>query len=185
MNRKPFFFCLAILFFSAINFSQAQNAKMAVSDETDLITYTSVVDLPNETKDELYHKAYTWCNTYYKNPSNVIRKKDVLNGVIECKGRFRITTPATKKSKVETAAGIVQYTLSLQFKDNKYRYTITKINWKQSSYYPIERWLEKEKDTYLPVYAEYLSQVDKELNSLISSLNETMSRPSPKSSDDW
>lgn len=185
MNRKIFFYCLAIAFFSSIGFGQAQSANMPISDESNLITYTEVIDLPGESKDELYHKAYTWCNTFYKNPKNVIRQKDVLNGEIVCMGRFRIHTPATKKNSVETAAGIVQYTLSLQFKDNRYRYTITKINWKQSSHYPIERWLDTEKDTYLPVYAEYLNQADEELKKLISSLNESMAKPSPKSSDDW
>ncbi|MBT8196437.1 MAG: hypothetical protein KJO64_08410, partial [Bacteroidia bacterium] len=81
--------------------------------------------------------------------------------------------------------GIVQYTLNLQFKENKYQYTITNINWKHSSYYPIEKWLEKDKDTYLPVYADYLNQVDDEIKKLISSLNDSMAKPSPKSSDDW
>lgn len=162
----------------------AQSVEMPISDETSLITYTNVIDIPNETKNDLYHKAFTWCNDYYKNPSNILRTKDVLNGEIICKGRMRIVTPATKK-KLETPAGIVQYTLTLLLKDDKYKYTITDINWKQTSYYPIERWLEAEKDTYLPVYTEYLKQVDEELNNLILSLSEVMHKESPKKSDDW
>ncbi|MBT8194981.1 MAG: DUF4468 domain-containing protein, partial [Bacteroidia bacterium] len=108
MNRKFIFSCLVVLFFSVIQFVHAQTASVPISDESKLITYTAVVDIPSESKDELYHKAYTWSNTYFKNPSSVIKTKDVLNGEIVCKGKFRINTPATKRTKVETAAGIVQ-----------------------------------------------------------------------------
>lgn len=184
MNRKFFLSILTIFIFSAFVNSFAQNADLPLSEETKLITYTQVIDMPSTVQNDLYHKAFVWCNEFYKNPNDVIRTKDVLNGEIVCKGRFRITTPATKK-QIETPAGIVQYTLTIMVKDNKYRYKVTDINWKQSSHYPIERWMETEKDTYLSVYAEYLKQTDAEINALITSLTAAMSKTSDEKDAGW
>ena len=175
MNRKFLFSILTILFLFGSFGLYAQSTNLPISAETNLITYTKIIELPGVHQNDLYHNAYTWCNEFYKNPGNVIRKKDVLNGEIVCKGRFRIKTPATKR-RIETPAGIVQYTLTLLVKDNKYRYTITAINWKQTSYYPIERWMETEKDTYLSVFEEYLIQTDEQIKKLITSLTLAMAK---------
>ena len=183
MNRNFLFSILTIIIFLGHTYLHAQNSVLSKSDETDLITYSKIIDLPGVVQNEFYHKAFVWCNEFYKNPKNVIKKKDVLNGLIECKGRFRIVNPA-KKRQIETAAGIVQYTLTINVEDDKYRYTVTKINWKQTSYYPIERWMSTEKDSYKPVYAEYLKQVDEEIKQLIASLTAAMAKPAEVKSSD-
>ena len=120
----------AILFCLLMQNTVAQKNPVAVPDipvnsETNLITYTKVVDITGVSKDELFKRGLDWCNSFYKNPADVIREKDLPSGIIICKHRFKISNPYDKKAGVATDAGMIQYTLTIDFKDEKYRYTMT------------------------------------------------------------
>lgn len=102
-----------------------------------------------------------------------------------CKYRLKIQNEADKKGVV-TEAGLVEYTLKLEFKENKYRYILSDINWKQKSYYPIERWMETSAAGYQPVYSYYLQQTDILMNQVIKDLDAGMKIPTSKvKKDDW
>ncbi len=119
---------------------------MPVDEDSKLITYTGIVDVPATSKNELYARTLEWFNAYYKNPNEVIRERDSVNLKISGKPRFRITNEPNEQG-VKLDAGLVQYTIQVASKDNKAKYTITEINWKQASYFPIEKWVEQ-KDRY-------------------------------------
>lgn len=119
---------------------------MPVDEDSKLITYTGIVDVPATSKNELYARTLEWFNAYYKNANEVIRERDSVNLKISGKPRFRITNEPNEQG-VKLDAGLVQYTIQVASKDNKAKYTITEINWKQASYFPIEKWVEQ-KDRY-------------------------------------
>lgn len=120
--------------------------SMPVDEDTKLITFSAIVDVPATTKNEIYARTLEWFNAYYKNPGEVIRERDSVNLKITGKPRFRITNEPNENG-VKLDAGIVQYTINVAAKDNKAKYTISEINWKQQSYFPIEKWV-AEKDRY-------------------------------------
>ena len=165
-------------------FSQ-QDAAMPVDAITKLITYTDKVELPIMDKGKIYDRALEWCNTYYKNPADVIREKDVASGIILCKARFKIYKMPAKKGDIQTDGGVVQYTLKIEMKTGRYSYTLTVINWKQVAYYAIERWMEKNAPSYSKDYADYLQQTNIEWKKIIAELVTAMNTEDTTKKDDW
>ena len=66
-----------------------EKPEIPVDELSKKITYTKVVEATGS-KDELYRKALSWYNNYYKNPTEVIREKDPVEGKILGKGRIKI-----------------------------------------------------------------------------------------------
>lgn len=163
---------------------QYQAPQMPVDADTKLITYTGVVEVPNTTKADLYNRTLAWMNGYYKNPSEVIRERDSVNMKVVAKPRFRIKNEANEKG-LQTDAGIVQYTLTIAAKDNRFKYTISEINWKQASYFGIEKWVEQ-KDRYKANHF-YLFQTDSIIQrDVIPAFEKYIKNPPKKANkDDW
>ncbi|MEP7263275.1 MAG: DUF4468 domain-containing protein [Bacteroidota bacterium] len=174
----------SLSFIYITSFAQTAAPKLPVDESTKLITYTKVVELNGAGKDSLYNKALKWCNSYFKNPGEVIREKDQEAGKIICKPRFKVMNPENKEG-VATDGGIVQYTLTLQFKDGRYKYVMTEFNWKQASNYPVEKWMDVANDYYKPEYSYYLKQVDDKVSEIVSSLQQGMNSKGEIKKDDW
>src|SRR6185295_5838676 len=67
---------------------------------TKLITYQGVVEVKNTPAAALYKRIIDWFNTYYKNPTEVIRENDSVGNMVMGKPRFRITNlPANDLEK--------------------------------------------------------------------------------------
>lgn len=178
--------CLFILLTASFSKAQITSApKLPVDEATKLISYNKVKEVANVSKDELYKRALNWANTYYKNPTDVIRENNREEGKIVCKARYKIMNPADKKG-FATEAGVVMYTLNLQFKDGRYKYELTEINWKQQSYYPIEKWIDTKSAAYKPEFDFYLKQVDDSTKEIISSLDKALrTNTVSDKKDDW
>jgi hypothetical protein len=157
---------------------------LPIDSTTKLIAYTKVVEVNGVRKEELFHRALLWANSYYKNPADVIREKDSINGKILCKARFKIYNEADKKGIV-TDAGDVMYNLTIQVKENRYRYELTKFNWQQISAFPAERWLNTKSEAFIPAYAFYLTELDEKAKEVISSLQDKMKAVNQIKKDDW
>ena len=158
--------------------------ELPVDSTTGLYSYIKVVEVAGISKAELYTRAFAWANSYYKNPGDVVREKNPEEGKLLIKARFKIFNEADKKGVV-TGAGDVMYTLSLGLKDGKYRYEITKINWQQTSAFPIERWKDTTSPSFSPSYPYYLKQTDEEIRKIIASLEKGMSVETKEKKEDW
>jgi len=172
------------LFFSVISFllwSHSFSQNFPIDEETKLITYTEVVKTEG-TADLLYSKAHRWFFSYYKNPHNIVKKSENLK--IVARPRFKILNPPDKKG-IQTMGGIVLYTFTVIFKDGRYKYTITNIEWKQSSKYPIERWMDKSAASYKKKYSYYLEQVDKEITKTLALFKANVSQNKKKAEEEW
>ena len=180
---------LLLVFVAQISFAQ-KNAPVApvvlpVDSITKLITYEGVLEAKGVGADALYQRALTWFRGFYKNPGEVIRENDSIKLKITGKPRFKIYN-APDKTGLKTEAGLVQYTITLAVKDGRFRYELTEFNWKQLSYYPCERWMDTKSQTYLPVYNDYLTQVDGYVKDLVAKLHEAMTHEKPvKDRDNW
>ena len=182
--QKQILMVMMVLFLAPIaNYAQ-ESTTLPLDPKTNLINFTQVKEVGNTTSMELYQRALSWASTFYKNPTDVIRERDSISGSILCKARFKISNPADKKTPV-TDAGNVMYTLKLQFKDGRYRYELTEINWKQQSYFAAERWMDKTSSSYQPNYDSYLQQTQTEANRVLSSLEKAMSTAPSAKTDDW
>ena len=77
------------------------------------------------------------------------------------------------------------YSLTLNFKEGKFRYEITKINWQHTSYYPIERWSDTASPSYKSSFAYYLQQTDDTIDGVIKDFTKKITEPMKVSSSDW
>jgi hypothetical protein len=169
--------------------AQKQNAVVPVSLPVDsitkLITYEDVIAVPGIKADTLYKKVKSWFNSFYKNPSEVIRENDSLKFKIVGKPRFKIYNPADKEG-TKTDAGLIQYTITVAAKDGRFKYEITEFNWKQQSYYPAERWMDTKSQMYSSAYPEYLKQLDQYVKELIRDLKDAITHEKPvKNKNNW
>jgi hypothetical protein len=175
--------CLAGFSFSANAQVLLTPSIVPIDTATKLITYTEVVQQAG-IKDTLYYRALGWVGRNYANSQDVTKIRDRENGKIQCKHRFKIyNTDKKDGSKIETGI-LVQYTMNLNFKDGKYRYTITDFNMKGASYYPLEKWVNKTDPIYNANADNYLLQVDTYIKDLIKNLKKGMI-PAIKKVDTW
>ncbi|MFI5135006.1 MAG: DUF4468 domain-containing protein, partial [Chitinophagales bacterium] len=115
---------------------QLASPDMPRSEENNQVYYMEVITLDGVDKAELFRRANNWYHKFYKNPTGVLESADSVNGSMVFKPAF----PAYRmKDGVKVQAAVVKYTLSLGFKDGKYRYEIKNINLQAASYYPIEK----------------------------------------------
>ena len=161
--------------------AQEETITYPVDNDTQLINYQDVIQ-QSGTADELYIRAIEWLNTYYKNPADVCKVRNRESGVIEIGHRFEIHNEADGAKLI---AEIVRYNLKLEFKPGRYRYTISDLERKQASRYPVERWLDKSDKTYSPLFEGYLRQMDTQIKELIASLKEGMQPPVIKVEEKW
>lgn len=179
---------LLVVLFASGGLNAQDASRLPVDKETKLVTYSEVVEMPGMSKDTLYARAMNWFKKQYKNPNEVIKEQDASKGSITGVHRFKITkeVPSNKKNEpaVKNDAGLVSYTINIAAKDGKYRYEITKINWKQASHFAIERWMDTQAATYDPAYAGYLEQTDEYMKKLVEDLKKGMTYTA-KAKSDW
>ncbi len=161
-----------------------QTPRMPIDSVSKLITYTEVVQVQGVKPNEFYKRAFDWANSYYKNPGDVIRERNPAEGKIVIKARYKIYNEPNKQGTV-TDAGDVLYTLTLQFKDGRYRYELTRFNWQQLSAYAAERWMDTSSPSYDSSYAHYLKQTDDKAKELIASLKQKMGQADAKPANNW
>ncbi|HNF31899.1 MAG TPA: DUF4468 domain-containing protein, partial [Bacteroidia bacterium] len=125
-----------------------------------------------------------WINSYYKNPADVLRENDKANGKLLCKARFKLMGEPDK-SGFQKDQGNVQYSLIIEAKEGKYRYKLTEINWKQPSYFPVERWMDTKNQYYTKDWDWNLKYTDEQSHKIIAELEKYMSNPPKVKKDDW
>ena len=181
MNR--IFNILFFLLITGNSFSQANQPapKIPVDPDSKLIQYRDIIN-QDGTKDVLYDRGAEWIRSYYLNPGSVTKVQDRVNGKIEGTGRLRLYFYDSNNTR--TDAGMVYYDFRLEFKENKYRYTLTNFSIKGISRIPLEKWMNKNDPSYSPQMENYLYQVDTTMLNLVVKLKEGMKLKVIKK-DEW
>ena len=181
MNRiinVLFFFLLTGICYSQTN---PPASKLPIDLDTKLIQYRETVT-QDGTKDVLYDRGAEWIRSYYLNPGSITKVQDKVNGKIEGTGRLRLYFFDSNNTRAD--AGMVYYDLHLEFKESKYRYTLTNFTLKGASRIPLEKWLNKNDPAYNPQMENYLYQVDTTMQNLVVKLKEGM-KPKVIKKDEW
>ncbi len=175
---------LLLIMLISVTFIKAQDTMrvvIPVDSNTNLITYAGGTK-EEGSQYELYKRGIEWVNINFKNPADVTRVRDDVKGEIQGVYRLQLERADDKGVKVKT--GTIEYSFTIQFKDNKYRYKFTGFFLKDNSRQPIEKWLDKKSSGYTPMWDEYLAQVNKHVLKLIESLKKTM-QGKKAVKDDW
>lgn len=178
---KQILLLLCLTIFTGTFAQEVETMALPVDEDTQLVSYKDVMSMPG-TADELYIRAIEWVNTRYKNPADACRIRNRESGVIEIAHRFEIINDVDGNKLI---AGIVNYSLKLEFKPGRYRYILSDLILKQSTRFPIERWMDKEEQMYSPLWESYLKQVNEQATELIDSLKAGMEPPVVKQEEKW
>jgi len=162
--------------------AQPDKLEIPVETETGLIRFKEVVD-EEGTKDELFNRCVYWLNDFYKDPTRITTIRDVPTGKIVGQHQFRVYYYL--EDSIKKAGGMVKYTFAIEFKDNKYRYTIDKLLLKAQTNVPVEKWLNKDDPAYDTRWDDYLQQIAVYVQEWSSSLKEKMKPEPEKAKDDW
>jgi hypothetical protein len=162
--------------------SQELSGPLPVDPDTRLITYKEVVHIDG-TKTELFNRAIAWINKEYKNPVDVTKVRNPESGLIEILHRIEISSK--EPGGVKKPAGLVDYTLRIELKEGRYRYTITNFTHKEASRFPIEKWMDKKDPSYNALSGQFMVQINDFIQKLIGSLKEGMLPPVAPKKDEW
>lgn len=183
---KKWIFTLMLSLLPIVFFGQKTVHKdfpdMPVDENTKLVTYKEVVQMQGSS-EVLFERALKWANKFYKNPAAVITKKDKPSGIVECVSNIPIYTLA-KDGVTRTSAGYVYYTLTIEARENRYRYTITNLYKKEQAQYPIEKWLETSRPEWTTARYDHLHQIDEAVRKLMEEIEEGMT-PEKIIIDEW
>lgn len=186
MNMKNALYTslIALCFLSFVRLpaqEMTETPNVPIDPDSRMIMYREVIQEKGD-PGYLYNKAMEWFNYYYTNPTSVFNIQDKVNGKLAGTGRMNIYI--TDDNGTRLNAGLVVYTIRLEFKDNRYRYTLTDFNLKGASRFPLEKWLNKEDPAYNPLWNNYLFQVDTTMQRLSTTLIEKM-KPVEEKTDEW
>jgi hypothetical protein len=162
---------------------QAQEEKFSyqLDEETGKVIYQAVVE-QSGTQEELFNRCIYFLNDFYNDPVRVTNIRDIQTGKIEGSYRFRIYY---SENNVKTDAGMINYSFTIEMKDNKYRYTVSDIYLKSTTNRPVERWLNKEDPAYDPRWDSYIQQITDYFYNWSTRLNEKMKPEKEKKKDEW
>jgi len=173
---------IPVILLAGININAQETSSICpVDPDTKLITYKEVVQVTGN-QGELFNRSIEWVNKQYKNPTEATKVRNPATGLIDIIHRIEITRD---EKGITRPAGTVDYSMKLEMKEGRYRYTITNFNYKDISRKPIEFWMDKKDKAYTPEWDNYLKQVDDFTRKLIESLKEGMLPPAPKKTDEW
>ncbi len=180
MKNLLFLFC--ILFGAQLLAQENKELFIPVDEETNKIKFQGIVEEEGE-KYELFKRSIYWLNDTYKDPVRVTSIRDKETGKIVGRHRFRIYY--WDRDSIKHVGGMINYTFTVEMKDNRYRYTIDEIVLKSSTNIPAEKWLNKDDPAYDPRWDAYLIQIRDFVNNWSSILEEKM-KPEPEEvKDEW
>lgn len=111
------FLILFLCMCCANNIVKAQeNLSKVVTQTNGCIAISEIVQTPDVTAKDLYTRALLWVSQTFKSPKSVIQVQNPEMGLLTIKARTSVTS-----------LGSIEYSMTIQFKDGKYRYTITDI----------------------------------------------------------
>ena len=172
---------LATLLLPLFTIAQDDVLVIPLDEDTQMIKFREVID-EEGTKDELFNRCIYWLNDFYKDPTRVTTIRDNPTGKIAGQHQFRVYY---EEEGIKKPAGMVRYTFTIEFKDNKYRYTIDELKVKSRTDIPVEKWLDKDDPAYDPRWDDYLQQIALYVEDWSESLKEKMKPEPEKKEDDW
>ena len=160
-----------------------QDIVIPVNDESGMAEYSEVVSVAGASATDLHARALIWINDYYPNPNGTIKSNEE-GEKIECKARFKVLLTDKKGNTI--GQSYVNYSLTFEFKDGKYRFVIDRINWAKPSYFDVSKWEKKDDPLYQEkTYPSYVEQTVTFMEELQAAFKKGLNTPAKAKSSDW
>ena len=106
-------------------FQQVFSQELPISEKTNKITYEGVINIEGATATDLYLKANEWFAIAFNSANNVIQMQDKEAGKLIGKGAIQARLKQYGSLKY---SGLWNYTLSINTREGRYKYSFTNIN---------------------------------------------------------
>lgn len=160
----------------------AQKPALPLDEATKKVVYTEVVQVAGVSQADLYNRALNWFKSYFPNPTSVIKTQDPATGTVS--GQHGIYIFKTLENGEQFKAGQVKYSIAVQVKDGRYKYTIDDIFKFESPKVYLEEFLDESNPDKTARFG-YATQVDKNLQELIVKLKAAMQKGEEPKKEDW
>jgi len=118
---KRILFALAVVCTIQQMFSQ----ELPISEKTNKISYEGVINIEEASATDLYVKANEWFAITFNSANNVIQMQDKDAGKLIGKGVIQARLKQYGSLKY---SGLWNYTLSINTREGRYKYSLTNIN---------------------------------------------------------
>jgi len=185
---KSFLIAPWLLFSSFSLYAQSTiETTLPVDTETKRVTYTGVVAVKGVTQNELYTRAKLWLGLTFDDAKDVIKVDEKDAGLIVIRGYSDLPIQSSMTGLMPANMEL-GYTMTLNFKDERYKYTLTNYQLVSGA---ISSTLEKEISTQLSkpknkgviIAKQYAKSVDTFARLLTESVDATLHKP--VSGDGW
>jgi hypothetical protein len=181
MKKVPLIAVMIICYFSV--YAQDTKINFPIDSITKEVVFTEVVNIPNSSAQDIYSRAKLFVAEYYKSAKSVTQLNDDNQKVVFIRP---IIQNYIKSLLVSGEWGFTSYSLKIECKDNKCRYTITdlyhhkdlstrkdggNLNQVKATYYPDKWWNQFREQDYT------------EIDLLIKSLKKEMAKTT--ASNNW
>lgn len=116
------FFCLVFIPVTSAISEEKAPSQTSQPVESKTMEYVEVVTADGLTKDQLYSAALAWFGETFRSAKNVIEVQDREAGRIIAKPLFQYEPTIFMASA--RIRGVVRYSVTVEVKDGRYRYTI-------------------------------------------------------------
>ena len=145
-NMKKLLLIMVSTIFSTAIFAQ-DFSRLQKNEKTNLVTFQKVIEVPNQTKSQIFSNCMAWIATYYVSGKYVTQLSDAEGGKI-------IIKPVAIFTFNQSAKAECDYTLTISTKDGKARAVIDQLHSDHTpdTNYPgwgyAEEWLEGKANGY-------------------------------------
>jgi hypothetical protein len=167
--------------------ANAQKSELTVpffpiDEETKLVTYTDVIQVPGVVTDSLYNVAMAWMKTFYTSPSQAIKSQSKEEGIIEIKHQFQLT----RKDKGQVVkAGQINYYLTYNSEMDDLSTRLPKLIYRAPLTMVLKTGLTMRNSAKDETTVGYLIQIDEFMQKLVGSLETEVKPAAPKKEEDW
>jgi hypothetical protein len=151
-------------------------------DASGMITWQDVIPVPDVDRGAMYNKGIEWINSYFPNAARVTKRRSPESGIIDGAHSIRLYDV---HDGVKVPSHTITYTFKLEFRDGRFRYTISEFQLRAASRFPLERWLDKDGPFYSPANRQYLEQVRDEIEKMINSMVSFITKPEAPPEEEW
>lgn len=194
MKKLILLFVLMPFYFYAQSNSETESKELPVDAETKLVTYTDIVNIDSITAKRLYRRGKIYFSNKYKSAKDVIQLDDTTQIIGKA---FTDIVYETGMFLSPTVIYKFNYTISLQLKDGRYKYTVsdfsvenypTSVNgtYLKASKTPLEEWVTtKQKIKDIPekrrkLWLKNYNMLAKTAENIVSELKSSMLK-----NEDW
>ena len=155
-----------------------------INEKTGRAEYTDVVNVEGNTAEQLYLRAKEWFAVAFKDSRTVLEFDDNITHKLIGNGSFPVII---KELGLTRSGGNVKFTITLQFKDGRYKYKISNLIYHYPKYYANNYPLDVEKNPSISIHKKnwifIQDQAKERIQQLIKSLQNFIL--TSEESDNW